>query len=243
MGCKKLLCCLSAQLRPPTITQHMDYIQVTLCLPSVHLSSTSCQIACVCACICSWSSFLPWFWAASLRQEPRTSRVRVDYNMLKEIALQWTVFLKQSLQIGLESSTSEGKTTFLSVAIFEKAKCMVNPDPSDHSSHRIPGLTLLMLDLEKCLLSRSHQLICWCPFLNHQGLNEDQWEYGFACARLIFRLHGSTRVSEVSWSRSAKPWGFSSLVCLDRIGWTLGGSKCFCQSQRCQVQRNILLSA
>lgn len=48
--------------------------------------------------------------------------------MLKAIALQWTVFLKQSLQIGLESSTSEGKTTFLSVAIFEKAECMVNPD-------------------------------------------------------------------------------------------------------------------
>lgn len=52
VGCKKLLCCLTAQLRPPTITQHMDYIQVTICLPSVHLSSTSCIFMSNCLCLC-----------------------------------------------------------------------------------------------------------------------------------------------------------------------------------------------
>lgn len=52
VGCKKLLCCLTAQLRPPTITQHMDYIQVTIGLPSVHLSSTSCIFMSNCLCLC-----------------------------------------------------------------------------------------------------------------------------------------------------------------------------------------------
>ncbi len=102
MGGKKLLRCLSAQLRPPTITQHMDYIQVTICLPFcafVIYFMSNCL--CLCLHICSWSPFSHWLWASSLRQEPRTSRVRVDYNMPKKMLFNGHIF-ENSLQIGLE---------------------------------------------------------------------------------------------------------------------------------------------
>lgn len=75
-----------------------------------------------------------------------------------------------------------------SVAIFEKAECMVNPDPSDHLAHRIPGLTLLMLDLEKCLLSRSHQLICWCIFVESPRIEWGSMKIWFRLCKTYFRF-------------------------------------------------------